>query len=75
MRQAVIDTAAQLRQHPPAAPTEDLAEDLAFLEWLADDNFTLLGQRDYDLVAVEGEDTPCSASLSSACMRARRAVL
>ena len=57
MRQAVIDTAAQLRQHPPAAPTEDLAEDLAFLEWLADDNFTLLGQRDYDLVAVEGEDT------------------
>ena len=57
MRQAVVDTAAQLRQHAPAAPTEDLAEDLAFLEWLAADNFTLLGQRDYDLVAVDGEDT------------------
>ena len=57
MRQAVIDTAAQLRQHPPAAPTDDLAEDLAFLEWLADDNFTLLGQRDYDLVTVDGEDS------------------
>ena len=64
MRQAVIDTAAQLRQNGPAvssqpsrSATEDLAEDLAFLEWLADGNFTLLGQRDYDLVSVNGEDS------------------
>ena len=60
MRQAVIDTANQLRQSAPAvlskAPAEDLTEDLAFLEWLADDNFTLLGQRDYDLVTENGED-------------------
>ena len=61
MRQAVIDTATQLRQNAPAvtakAAPEDLAEDLAFLEWLADGNFTLLGQRDYDLVAEGSEDT------------------
>ncbi len=61
MRQAVIDTAAQLRQNPPASvgkdPTEDLAEDLAFLEWLADGNFTFLGERDYDLASEGSQDT------------------
>ena len=59
MRQAVIDTVSALRQRAPASsavPAEDLAEDLAFLEWLADDNFTLLGQRDYDLLAEGGQD-------------------
>ncbi|MEO8279049.1 MAG: NAD-glutamate dehydrogenase [Ideonella sp.] len=50
MRQTVIDTVAQLKQRPPPVKAEDLAEDLEFLQWLADDNFTLLGQRDYDLV-------------------------
>ncbi len=57
MRQAVIDTAAALRNSPPKVPADDLAEDLAFLDWLADDNFTLLGQRDYDLVGINGEDS------------------
>ncbi len=50
MRQVVNDTVAQLKQRPPPVKPEDLAEDLQFLQWLADDNFTLLGQRDYDLV-------------------------
>ena len=61
MRLAVIDTAAALRPSAPEVSAEgladSLAEDLAFLEWLADDNFTLLGQRDYDLVNVDGEDS------------------
>ncbi len=57
MRQAVIDTASELRKNAPAVPADDLAEDLAFLQWLADGHFTLLGQRDYDLVAAKGEDT------------------
>ena len=56
MRQAVIDTAAALRQTATAVEADDLAEDLAFLQWLADDNFTLLGQRDYDLVVEGGQD-------------------
>ncbi len=57
MRQAVEDTVTQLEQRPPPVPREDLDEDLAFLRWLADDNFTLLGQRDYDLVDEAGVDS------------------
>ena len=56
MRQAVADTAAEFAD-APAVPADKLDEDLAFLEWLANGNFTLLGQRDYDLVAADGEDT------------------
>src|ERR1700743_1111751 len=33
-----------LERHPPQM---DIAEDLAFLDWLADDHFTFLGARDY----------------------------
>ena len=35
------------RIEPPPLPTEDIAEAIAFLEWLADNNFTFLGVRDY----------------------------
>ena len=56
MRRAVTDTAALLRQTGAPVPADDLAEDLAFLDWLAQDNFTLLGHRDYDLVQQDGED-------------------
>ena len=56
MRQQLVDALTQLEQQRPPVPADDLAEELAFLRWLADDNFTLLGQRDYDLVAEGGED-------------------
>ncbi|WP_418321329.1 NAD-glutamate dehydrogenase [Piscinibacter sakaiensis] len=56
MRQAVIETVEHLKQHPPPVKQDDLAEDLAFLQWLADDNFTLLGKRDYDLTDDEQGD-------------------
>ncbi|HKQ45148.1 MAG TPA: NAD-glutamate dehydrogenase [Rhizomicrobium sp.] len=38
-----------LVRHPPNAGGKpaDIAEDLAFLDWLADNHFTLLGVRDY----------------------------
>ena len=36
-----------LRTSPPPLPVEEIAEAIQFLEWLADDNFTLLGARDY----------------------------
>ena len=78
MRQAVIDTAAQLRQsgsqltrRTPNTPPEDLAEDLAFLDWLADGNFTLLGQRDYELANVNGEDTLRVAGSGLGVLRVR----
>ena len=38
----------ELAAHPPAG--RNLSEDLAFLDWLADNNFTFLGARDYRLV-------------------------
>ena len=42
----------------PAADfdTEDVAEIKAFLEWLADNRFTLLGYREYDFRGEGGQD-------------------
>jgi glutamate dehydrogenase len=37
----------ELAAHPP--PGHDVSEDLAFLDWLADNHFTFLGVRDYRL--------------------------
>jgi len=38
---------AELRTNPPPLPVEEIAEAIQFLEWLVEDNFTLLGARDY----------------------------
>ena len=38
---------AELRTNPPPLPVEEIAEAIQFLEWIAEDNFTLLGARDY----------------------------
>ena len=43
----VRELIADLRQNPPPLPAPDIAEAIQFLEWLAGDNFTLLGARDY----------------------------
>jgi glutamate dehydrogenase len=40
-------TIADLRTNPPPLPVEEIAEAIQFLEWMTDDNFTLLGARDY----------------------------
>jgi glutamate dehydrogenase len=37
----------ELTAHPPRIPADQLKENVAFLEWLADDHFTFLGCRDY----------------------------
>ena len=42
------DIIADLRANPPPLPAAEIAEAIAFLEWLAADNFILLGARDYD---------------------------
>ena len=42
---------ADLRSNPPPLPVDEIAEAIQFLEWLADDNFTLLGARDYSFTA------------------------
>ncbi len=43
----VREVIADLRNNPPPLPAAEIAEAVQFLEWLAADNFTLLGARDY----------------------------
>ncbi len=50
----LAETIGQLKKHPPAIQDADLAENLAFLGWLADNHFTFLGCRDY-VFRDEGE--------------------
>jgi glutamate dehydrogenase len=38
---------AEIREHPPLLPVDELAEAIALLEWLLANNFTFLGVRDY----------------------------
>ncbi|MBL8573327.1 MAG: NAD-glutamate dehydrogenase [Hyphomicrobiaceae bacterium] len=42
------ETIVELRANPPPIPVEETAETIQFLRWLAEDNFTLLGMRDYE---------------------------
>ena len=47
---------AELDTVPASLPAAQVAESRAFLQWLADDHFTLLGYRRHDLVTEHGED-------------------
>jgi len=55
MRGKVHEVLSELQDAPPALPAEALEEGREFLEWLADDHFTFLGYREYDLVEEGGE--------------------
>ncbi|HWD59569.1 MAG TPA: NAD-glutamate dehydrogenase domain-containing protein [Stellaceae bacterium] len=48
MRQAVAALSAHVAAAAPALLPAELDEGAAFLRWLAENNFTLLGMRDYD---------------------------
>src|SRR5829696_4933013 len=57
MRGTVEKIVSGLDEDSPAPiDEEDLAEAKAFLEWIANDNFTFLGYREYDLLTEDGED-------------------
>jgi glutamate dehydrogenase len=51
----VRETIAGLRNDPPPLPVEEIAEAVQFLEWIENDNFVLLGARDY--VFTNNEET------------------
>ncbi|WP_066738511.1 NAD-glutamate dehydrogenase [Cupriavidus sp. D384] len=53
MRQIAQETVAGMA-HAADAATPESAEARAFLEWMLDDHFTFLGQRDYELVSRDG---------------------
>ena len=43
----VNEITAELKANPPPLPADEIAEAIQFLQWVAADNFTLLGARDY----------------------------
>ncbi|MBV9557811.1 MAG: NAD-glutamate dehydrogenase, partial [Pseudolabrys sp.] len=59
---ARVDAAvASLKKNPPPLPVEDVAEAIAFLDWLREDNFTFLGIREYTVAGETLEATPGAA--------------
>ena len=57
MRERAVNLAADLRNSPPLAiPEVEAREAAALLEWLAADNFTFLGSREYELVGDVGQE-------------------
>ncbi len=49
----VSEVAADLKANPPPLPADEIAEAVQFLQWIAADNFTLLGARDYAYTEAE----------------------
>jgi glutamate dehydrogenase len=47
MLDRVNAAAAELKTNPPPLPVDEIAEAIAFLQWLLADNFTFIGMRDY----------------------------
>jgi glutamate dehydrogenase len=58
MVRRVNDVIQDLKANPPPLPVDDIAEAIQFLEWVAADNFTLLGVRDYTLTGKERDLKP-----------------
>ncbi len=52
----VSEVLSEVERRRPPVPPDELLEGKEFLHWLADDHFTFLGYRCYDLTQVEGED-------------------
>ncbi|MFB6890524.1 NAD-glutamate dehydrogenase [Kitasatospora sp. NPDC056327] len=57
MRDSALRLADELAEKPPAGlPEQEVGEAWELMRWLADDHFTFLGYREYDLVEHEGEE-------------------
>ena len=52
----------ELKTNPPPLPVDDIAEAIQFLEWVLNNNFTLLGVRDYALTGKARDLTPVADS-------------
>jgi glutamate dehydrogenase len=50
---AIVD---DLSENPTPLPAKEVEEGRALLKWLAEDHFTFLGYREYELSEVEGDD-------------------
>jgi glutamate dehydrogenase len=56
LEEAIAEYARLTEKPPPGLDGAEAAEFRAFLEWLAQDHFVLLGYRQHDLVVHEGAD-------------------
>ncbi|MGH3090666.1 MAG: NAD-glutamate dehydrogenase, partial [Rubrobacteraceae bacterium] len=56
MRQRVNDIVSEFEENPPPVEREELEDTISFLEWLADNHFTFIGYREYELEEKDGED-------------------
>ena len=56
MRDKLGETLAGLDAAPPPLGAGEVAEAMALLRWMADDNFTFLGYREYHYEAAPGEE-------------------
>ena len=56
MRTRALRIADELRDDPPPLPDEEVAEAEELMRWLADEHFTFLGYREYDLVPADETD-------------------
>jgi len=54
MRAALVRLSERIEAAAGPLPPAEIDEGAAFLRWLGDDNFTLLGMRDYDFAAADG---------------------
>ncbi len=55
IRNRLLEVIEQLPKSPSPANQAQVEEARQFLSWLADDNFTLMGYRHYDIVPVKGD--------------------
>lgn len=57
MRERLREIVSKIKTQPPALNSKDVAEDLAFLDWLDRDHFIYLGFADYELVKENGDES------------------
>ncbi|MDB5510054.1 MAG: NAD-glutamate dehydrogenase, partial [Hyphomicrobiales bacterium] len=58
MQDRLTRAAADYRAAPPNLPADELAEAVQFLDWLAADNFTFLGMREYRIEEIGPVNEP-----------------
>lgn len=56
MKQRLAELIVEIEFNPPPVNLGDTSEDCAFLRWIAADNFTLLGYREYQITGDTGQE-------------------
>ena len=67
MRARVTEIVHNYRLNPPPLPEDEVKEAIAFLDWIARDNFTFLGMREYRLPSGDTAADPSRARASASC--------